>query len=177
MPKNATPIVEKKPRKKRMPLSDEAKAIMTAKRRATIAAKKAPTVMEKVVESLLDDRDSELEDQEAEPAVAVAVAVAVEDYTPILYSEPVEKERCRIFGLLIDIEEFGYSGTLTLDKWLTTQAGLTKEQAISYAEEYINNRQRLKKQYEYKPIDITNMSQVSERLSEFYKVCPYYTAY
>lgn len=174
MPKNAPPIVEKKPRKKRMPLSDEAKAIMTAKRRATIAAKKAPTVLEKVVESLLDDRDSELEEQEQEP---LAVEVAVEDYTPILYSEPVEQERRRIFGLLIDIDDFGYSGALTPDKWLITQAGLTKEQAISYAEEYLSNRQRLKRQYETKPIDITNLSQLSERLSEFYKVCPHYAGY
>lgn len=162
MPKNPSTIVEKKPRKKRMPLSDEAKAIMTAKRRLTIAAKKAPTVLEKVVESLLDDKDSEIEEQEPE------------DYVPILYSDDVEKDRQRIFGLLIDIEDFGYSGTLALDKWLITQAGLTKEQAISYAEEYIHNRQRLKKQYEYKPINIDDLGQLSERLSEFYKV---YAAY
>jgi hypothetical protein len=147
-------------------MSDEAKAIMTAKRRATIAAKKGQPVLQTVVESLLDDRASE-----------IAKDTAQEDPPPALYPEHIELERQRIFGLLIDIEDFGYAGGLTPERWLITQAGLEKEQAVTYAEEYANNKQQLKRQYEPKPVDITNLAKLSERLSEFYKVCPHYAGY
>jgi hypothetical protein len=167
MPKTPVPVV--KTRKQRAPMSEEAKAIMTAKRRATIAAKKGTPILETVVESLLDDKEAEIAKD--------TVQVKDPEYIPALYSEPIELERQRVFGLLIDIEDFGYAGNLTPSQWLITQAGLNKAQALSYVEEYSNNRQRLKKQYETKPINLNDLGQLSERLSEFYKACPHYIAY
>ena len=165
MPKTPVPLV--KTRKQRAPMSDEAKAIMTAKRRATIAAKKGTPILEKVVESLLDDREDVITIKEPDQDLE----------SPVLYSEAIELERQRVFGLLIDIEDFGYEGGLTPEKWLITQAGLEKCQAFSYAEEYANNRQQLKRQYETKPININDLGQLSQRLSDFYKVCPHYCGY
>jgi len=167
MPKTPVPVV--KTRKTRAPMSEEAKAIMTAKRRATIAAKKAKPILEAVVESLLDDKEAIMALDKSQDLEA--------EYTPALYPEPIELERQRVFGLLIDIEDFGYAGNLTPAHWLITQAGLDKAQALSYVEEYSNNRQRLKKQYETKPINLNDLGQLSERLMEFYKVCPHYVGY
>jgi hypothetical protein len=150
-------------------MSEEAKAIMTAKRRATIAAKKGKPILETVVESLLDDKEAE---------IAKDTDLGLDpEYIPALYPELIELERQRVFGLLIDIEDFGYAGNLTPAHWLITQAGLDKAQALSYVEEYANNKQRLKKQYETKPINLNDLGQLSHRLSEFYKACPHYVGY
>jgi hypothetical protein len=148
-----TPEAVVKTRKQRAPMSDEAKAIMAAKRKATIAAKKTKPILEKVVESLLDDREDEITIKGPEPCN--------------------EQERQLVFGLLIDIEDFA----IMPERWLITQAGLEKEQALSYVKEYLSNKENLKKKYEQKPVDIHDLNKLCQRLGEFYKVCPHYAGY
>lgn len=162
---------EPKQRKKRTPMTDEAKAIMTAKRRTTIASKRK-TILEAVVTSLLDQSGvTSLLDQSEVTTLLDHVVHEPKESQPA--SDDIQ-ERRRVFTLLIDIEEFGYSGGLTPEKWLVTQLGLSQVQAVSYVEEYLHNRQQLKRKYEPKSMNVQDLALLSDQLTAFYKACPKY---
>ena len=145
-------------RKKRAPMTTEAKAIMTAKRMATIAAKKAKSVITHVVDSLLDGQGGTAKHTETQY-----------EETQHADAKHAEVERRQVFHLLIDMGDLFPSHGIS---WLTTQLNLPLVKARMYAEEFSRNKDALVRKYQPKDIDVTDLTDLMSRLNSFYKAKP-----
>jgi hypothetical protein len=159
-------------------MTTEAKAIMTAKRMATIAAKKAKSVITHVVDSLLDVQGVTAKHAEAKHAEAKHAEAKYTETghtethdTETQYAETqyTEVERRQVFPLLIDMGDLFPSHGIS---WLTTQLNLPLAKARMYAEEFSRNKDALVRKYQPKDIDVTDLTDLMSRLNSFYKAKP-----